>query len=70
MVKVKGKKAVLVCDHCGEKLEFKLQSRSVAQELDACEQAHEEHGWGYTIGFFAMLVGHTVYCPKCSKRGK
>lgn len=67
-VDVKGKKAVLECEKCGKKLELVLKHKTAAPELDACEKAEEEHGWGFTIGFFAMLVGHQVYCPECKRK--
>jgi len=40
-----------------------------APDLTICEQAGKD-GWGYNIGFFAMLLGHTVFCPECSKKSK
>jgi len=60
------KSAVLVCDNDGCQNKSKSYStRTAAPELDACEQAHEQEGWAYNIGFYAMMLGHTVYYPKC-----
>jgi len=63
----KGKKrsGILTCDTCGTKSKS-YSVQSAAPELEACEQANEKDGWGYTVGFFAMMMGHTVYCPKCA----
>lgn len=44
-----------------------IRTWSAAPELDACEEA-EKHGWGYTIGFWAMLCGPQAVCPAHAKR--
>jgi hypothetical protein len=67
-VKLKKGKVVLSCDveGCKEQLVLTRQ-RGAAPELTACEEAQRDYGWGYSIGFFAMLVGHRVICLKCKK---
>lgn len=71
-VKVKGRtrmvKATLTCDVEGCKVSktYTVQ-RNAATELTACETAHAQDGWGYTIGFWAMLLGHQVMCPDHAK---
>lgn len=57
-------RCVLVCDLCGTRSKSYEPSSPAAPELTACEKA-EKDGWGYTIGFFAMLIGHSVWCPTC-----
>jgi hypothetical protein len=37
--------------------------------LSLCEQAGKD-GWGYSLGFFSMLAGHTTLCPKCAGNDK
>jgi len=64
-VEVKGKFATLICDACGKRSAPYRYTSPAAPELSACEIA-EEDGWGYTIGFFAMLRGHSCWCPQCS----
>ena len=69
-VEVKGrnkvKKATLICEKCGAR-SGTYEVQTAAPELEACEKAHEKEGWAYNIGFWAMLTGHTVYCPACSR---
>jgi len=57
---------VLVCDKCGARSKAYKPDSPAAPDLSACEQA-EKDGWAYSIGFFAMFAGHTVYCPACVK---
>lgn len=63
----KRKTATLTCEGCEKTLDIKLPQLTAAPELDACEIAHKEHGWGYTIGFFSMLAGPRVLCPPCAR---
>lgn len=58
------KSATLTCATCGTSATFPASSRA-APELTACEKAHEQAGWAYTIGFQAMMFGHDVQCPAC-----
>lgn len=56
---------VLVCEECQARSKAYRPTSPAAPELTACEQA-EKDGWGYTIGFLAMLAGHRVLCPNCA----
>lgn len=65
--KMGTKMGVLVCmgDDCKDQSKPYLIKSPAAPELSLCEQA-EADGWGYDLGFFAMLRGHTTLCPKCA----
>jgi len=56
----------LVCDRCGVRSKPYVGCSPAAPDLTACERA-EADGWAFDIGFFSMLVGHTVLCPDCKK---
>jgi hypothetical protein len=56
----------LVCDRCSVRSAIYVGDSPAAPDLTACERA-EVDGWAYDIGFFSMLVGHTVLCPACKK---
>lgn len=65
----KSKKAGhLECDAEGCTAKSKTyEARSpAAPELTICEAAHADAKWAYDIGFQAMMLGHTVYCPTCA----
>ena len=64
VLKKKNNDRILHCENCGTKSRA-VTPRSVAGDLDACEQLEKE-GWDFTVGFFAMLSGHQVLCPRCS----
>lgn len=67
-IKKQGRKATMTVSCDGEGCMATVgpfHSQCAAPELDACEAAHKQHGWGYTIGFFAMLMGPRTYCPQC-----
>lgn len=55
----------LTCDHegCTNLSSTYRASSPAAPELTICEQAGTREGWGYDIGFYAMLRGHTTFCP-------
>lgn len=55
----------LVCDNCQKTSDNYKVSSPAAPDLSVCEKARDD-GWRYSIGFFAMLAGHTVACPGCS----
>ena len=65
------KRGHLECDTegCEAKSET-YDCRNAAWALDLCEQAHAQEGWGYTVGFFSMLVGPETYCPKHARPDK
>lgn len=68
-VTMKKQHATLECDSCGCTLELHV-GRGAAPELRACEKAHADHGWGYIIGLFAILMGPGCYCPVCARPGE
>lgn len=57
----------LVCDKCGTRSDLIKTGTIAAADLDACEQMEGE-GWAYDIGFYSMMLGHTVLCPACASR--
>ena len=64
----KNKQArVLVCDECGKRSPVYAGNSPAAPDLSACELA-EPDGWAFDVGFFSMMLGHTVFCPACVKR--
>jgi len=67
MRKRAASKGTIKCVGCGEKGTFPITSPA-APALSMCEEAAKV-GWGYQIGFFAMMTGdHQPVCPKCIKR--
>ena len=67
VLKNSKKEGFLQCDSCKKLSPTYKATSPAAPELTICEQAYKEHGWAYNIGFQAMLMGHTVYCPACAK---
>jgi hypothetical protein len=66
----KKKTGHLVCNKCGTESKPYRVTSPAAPHLSVCEQAHEKDKWAYSIGFFAMLAGHDVYCPECVEASK
>ena len=69
--RTKGKRTgsgVLVCARCEAESKVYRITSPAAPELSICEQAGED-GWGYDLGFQAMLMGHTTVCPACLAKG-
>ena len=58
------KSATLTCEECETEVTCPSSSPA-APELTACEYAKKNHGWEFSTGFYAMLLGHKVLCPKC-----
>lgn len=66
----KGKKSGhLECDvdGCTTRSKSYRPRSPAAPELTVCEAAHKTEGWAFTLGFFAMLMGHKVFCPEHAK---
>lgn len=64
MYEKQGKTGRLVCEVCGVFSKPYPITSPAAPELSICEQAGKD-GWDYNIGFYAMLLGHTTWCPDC-----
>lgn len=62
---VNGKRGHLECA-CGVVSKTYAVTSPAAPDLSICEQAHEVEGWAYSMGFFAMMLGHVVMCPTCA----
>ena len=55
----------VTCWRCGRTEAFEASSPA-APMLTACERAHKDKGWGFEVGFFAMMTGdHRPVCPQC-----
>lgn len=65
----KRRRGHLECDADGCKAKSKTYTASspAAPALTICEAAHADAKWAYNVGFHAMILGHTVYCPACAK---
>lgn len=63
------KSGYLECDRdgCDSKSKSYAPSSPAAPALTVCEAAHKAEGWAFDVGFSAMILGHTVYCPACVK---
>lgn len=69
VVLTKDKKSgYLECDRdgCDSKSKSYKPASPAAPALTICEAAHDAEGWAFDVGFFAMIQGHTVYCPTCA----
>lgn len=65
---MKRTKIKITCTGCGTKSRPVLPRSPAAPVLTALEELHEESGWAYQVGFFAMLTGeHYPLCPVCAK---
>lgn len=64
LIDKKGKSGRLVCDNCEKTSDPYKVTSPAAPHLSVCEESKKD-GWAYSIGFFAMLAGHSVACPDC-----
>lgn len=68
VIRSRNKKGHLECDAKGCLAKSHTYNcSSAAWELDLCEQAHANEGWGFTCGFFAMMAGPQTLCPEHAK---